>query len=289
MHAEQQRKAASTAREAPAPEAAGDAAEAAAPSVAFRVVTLLDLVGRRENGVGPREAERITGIDRSAASRLFRQLEGLGWVQQGEERGTYTAGPEMFAVAAAVRQRDSLWRAAKPLLEGLTGRFDETTYLAVRHDHQVIFRDKVDCAQKIRYVIELDEPFPLTTGAAGRAILSALPGPEIDDVLAQGLTAYTPDSITDVGQYRAVMARDRELGYSYSRSGWVARGGGVAAPFFDASGQCRGAITLSAPIDRLPGERVDIIGPAVREAAQTLSRRLGYSPGEGAGRAADGQ
>jgi DNA-binding IclR family transcriptional regulator len=263
-------------------ETAGDAADGAGPSVASRVITLLGLVGRRANGVGPREAERITGIDRSAASRLFRQLEGLGWVQQGEERGTYTVGPEMFAVAAAVRQRDSLWRAAKPLLEGLTSRFDETTYLAVRQGRRVIFRDKVDCAQPIRYVVELDEPFPLTTGAAGRAILSCLPGSEIDDILARGLTAYTPDSITDADQYRGQLARDRELGYSFSKSGWVTRGGGVAGPFFDASGECRGAITLSAPIDRLPDGRVGDIGPAVREAAQSLSRRLGYTGGKGA-------
>jgi DNA-binding IclR family transcriptional regulator len=247
------------------------------PSMAYRVATLLELVGRYESGIGAREAERATGIDRSAVSRIFRQLESLGWVEPADDRGTYTVGPTMFAVAAAVRQRDSLWRAAEPLLQALTDRFNETTYLTVRRGHQVIFQDKVDCSQRIRYVIELNEPFPLTSGAAGRAILSALPREEADEVIADGLTAYTPMSITDPGQYRVQLDQDTRLGYAYSQSGWVERGAGVASPFFDPSGTCTGAITMSAPIDRLTPEAVRDIGPAVREAARQLSRRLGYS------------
>jgi DNA-binding IclR family transcriptional regulator len=247
------------------------------PSMAYRVATLLDLVGRYEGGIGAREAERATGIDRSAVSRIFRQLESLGWVEPADDRGTYTVGPAMFAVAAAVRQRDSLWRAAEPLLQALTDRFNETTYLTVRRGHQVIFQDKVDCSQPIRYVIELNQPFPLTTGAAGRAILAALPREQADEIIAGGLTAYTPMSITDPGQYRVQLDQDTRLGYAYSQSGWVARGAGVASPFFDASGTCTGAITMSAPIDRLTPEAVRDIGPAVREAARQLSCRLGYS------------
>jgi DNA-binding IclR family transcriptional regulator len=246
------------------------------PTVTHRVVTLLGLVARHEGGIGAREAERATGIDRSAVSRIFRQLESLGWAEQVDDRGTYTAGSELFAVAAAVRQRDSLWRAASPLLHGLTGRFDETTYLVRRRDDQVVFQDKVECSQTIRYVVELNQPFPLTTGAAGRAILSALSRNEIDQIIADGLKAYTPTSITDPDKYRTQLDRDRRLGYAYSKSGWIARGAGVASPFFDASGACIGAITVSAPIDRLTPTAVRSIGPAVCDAARQLSDRLGY-------------
>lgn len=261
----------------PAPKSPPEAETPQAPTVTSRVVTLLDLVGRREGGIGAREAERVTGIDRSAVSRIFRQLELLGWVQQVDDRGTYTVGREMFAVAAAVRERDSLWRGAEPLLRTLTERFDETTYVAVREGQQVVFKHKVDCAQRIRYVLDLNEPHPLTTGAAGRAILSALPRAIVDDVIGQGLTAYTPDSITDPQEYRTQLGMDARLGYAYSRSGWVDRGAGVGSPFFDASGECVGALTLSAPIDRLTRQAVRAIGPAIRGAADELSRRLGYS------------
>lgn len=250
----------------------------APPSVASRVTTLLDLVGTRGSGVGPREAERITGIDRSAVSRIFRQLETLGWVTS-DDRGTYTVGPELFSLAAAVRQRDSLWNAAKPLLRQLTETFDETTYLAVRRGNRAVFREKVDCQQRLRYVLDLNEPFPFTTGAAGRAILSTLDNPEIEAIIADGLRAHTPDSVTDPLGYREMIETDRRRGFSYSRSGWVSGGGGVASPFFDAGFGCVGAITLSAPIDRLGEDRAMALGHAVREAAHALSVRLGFRGG----------
>lgn len=252
-------------------------AQASASALTSRITTLLDLVGRREGGIGVREAERVTGIDRSAVSRLFRQLESVGWVQATDDRGTYTAGREFFAVAAAVRQRDSLWRAAAPLLESVTAQFNETTYLAVRRGFDVVFQDKVDCTQAIRYLRELNTPFPLTAGAAGRAILSALPDDEVDEALRAGLTAYTQRSITDPDQYQAQLGVDRELGYTYSQSTWVARGAGVACAYRDASGACVGAITLSAPIDRLTPEAATKVGPVVRQSAVELSRRIGYT------------
>jgi Bacterial transcriptional regulator len=129
--------------------------------------------------------------------------------------------------------------AAAPLLHALTDRFDETTYMAIRRAHQVVFQDKADCCQRIRYVIELNEAFPLTTGAAGPAILSALPREEIEEVIAGGLPAYTSMSITDPDEYRAQLDQDRRLGYAYAK------------------------------IDRLTPSAVRAIGPAVRDAAGT--------------------
>ncbi|MFT4775033.1 MAG: DNA-binding IclR family transcriptional regulator, partial [Pontimonas sp.] len=61
----------------------------------------------------------------------------------------------------------------------------------------------------------------------------------------------------------------------YSPGRWVPNGGGVAAPFFNASGRCAGALTLSSPMDRLAKLSVPEIGAAVKEAAAQLSERLG--------------
>jgi DNA-binding IclR family transcriptional regulator len=244
-------------------------------SVTWRAVTLLDLVARSETGVGVREAARLTGIDRSAVNRLLTQLEEIGWVTQAHDRGVYTVGPRLFAVGAAVRARDSLWKAAEPILRGIVDRYDETCYLTVRQDHQVVFREKVDCAQRIRYVVDLGTTFDLTTGAAGRAILSGMPDEEVDEVLAAGLVAHTERSVTDPDEYRRQLADDRRLGYSVSVRRWIEDGAGVASPFFDATGACAGALTLSCPADRLQAGLIPEIGQAMLEAGRELSQRLG--------------
>jgi DNA-binding IclR family transcriptional regulator len=241
-----------------------------------RAITLLEVVSAHADGIGVREAARQTGIDRSAVSRILTQFEELGYVQQERERGVYAPGPSLFGLVAALSERDSLWKAAEPFLKSLVGRFNETCYIAARVGDELVFRGKVDCEHRIRYVIELGKPFPLVSGAAGTAILSGLAEEESDRILAGDLPPYTPQSITDREEYREQLRADRELGYTYSPGRWVRGGAGIAAPYFDASGRCAGAITLSCPADRLEFLQVEEVGQAVREAAAGLSRRLGF-------------
>jgi DNA-binding IclR family transcriptional regulator len=246
------------------------------PGVLDRAVVLLELVAEHEGGIGVREAARQTGIDRSAVSRILAQLEELGWVEQSGERGVYSVGSRLFALVAVLRDRDSLWNAARPILQGLVDVYNESCYLAVRQHHRLVFRDKIDCDQTIRYVLELGKPFRLTTGAAGTAILCGMPASEVELVFSEGLERHAPNSITDVREFRETLERDRQQGYSLSCGRWVRNGAGIASPFFDASGACVGAVTMSLPEDRLELLPVEKVGQAILDAGRKLSRRLGY-------------
>lgn len=258
----------------------GHRAGAGRGGVLDRAMLLLETVSAHEQGIGVREAARRTGIDRSAVSRILVQLEQLGWVEQSGERGVYMAGSRLFSMVAVLRDRDGLWNAARPIVRELVDLYNETVYLAVREHHRLVFRNKIDCDQTIRYVLELGKPFRLTTGAAGTAILCGLPTSEVELVFAEGLERYAPNSITDVGEYRETLERDRKLGYSVSRGRWVRNGAGVSAPFFDATGSCAGALTLSCPRDRLDLLPVEKVGESIRDGARKLSRRLGYRGGQ---------
>lgn len=253
-----------------------DSAGAAKGGILERAVALLELVAAHEEGIGVRDAARQTGIDRSAVSRILGQLEQVGWVEQAGERGVYSTGSRLFSLVAVLRDRDNLWNAARPLLQELVDRYNETCYLAVRQHHRLVFRNKIDCDHPLRYFFELGKPFRLSTGAAGTAILAGMQQSDVELVLAEGLERYTPNSIVDISEYRETLERDRHLGYSVSRGRWVRNGAGVATPFFDATGTCVGALTLSCPGDRLDLLPVEKVGQDVRDAGRKLSRRLGY-------------
>ena len=242
-----------------------------------KALKLLETVAAHTDGIGVREAARQTAIDRSAVSRILALFEALGYVEQDGVRGVYIAGPGLFAFAAVLGERDTLKKAAEPFLIDLVGRFNETCYVAARVGDDVVFRAKVDCEHRIRYVIEMGKPFPLVAGAAGTAILSGLPEHESDAILSDAdLPAYTPNSITDPAAYRDQLRADRELGYTYSPGRWVRGGAGIAAPYYDATGRVAGAIALSCPADRLEDLRVHDVGHAIADASRGLSRRLGY-------------
>jgi DNA-binding IclR family transcriptional regulator len=258
------------------PEPQDDAGTGTKSRLLARAITLLEMVATHADGIGVREAARRSGIDRSAVSRILTQFEDLGYVEQDGTRGVYVAGSSLFALVAALSERDSLWKAAEPLLRSLVTKFNETCYVAERVGDGLVFRGKVDCEHRIRYVIELGKPFPLVSGAAGAAILAGLSEKESDALLDGDLPSYTPASITDREEYRAQLRTDRALGYTYSPGRWVRGGAGIAVAYSDATGRVAGAIALSCPADRLEDLRVDEVGKAVREASQKLSRRLGF-------------
>lgn len=247
-------------------------------TTAGKVVVLLEAVAMSELGIGVRQLARDTGTDKSAVSRLLQQLEALDVVEQASATGAFTAGPRLFALAAGLRRRDSLWRAAEPVLRGLAEQFNESCYLTTREDDSVVFRERVESTHTIRYVIEHGQKSPLHAGAGGRAILSGLPAAEVESLLlARQLERVTPATVVDAARVAHQVASDREQGYSISRGERVPGGCAIAAPYFGATGECRGSLVYTCPSERFDLARAPQVAAAVVSAASRLSTRLGNS------------
>lgn len=256
-------------------------AEAApARGTAYRLMHVLEALITAQDGLGVRETSRRTGIDRSAVSRLLGQLQELQLATQ-EAGGRFVVGPRLYALGAALVARDSLAKAAHPILERVSVTFDETCYLAVREAAGFTFRDKVECTRPIRYVIELGQLAPLHAGGAGRAILSGLSDHELVQALRGPFERLTDRTITDGAALRARVAEDRERGYAFSLGERVAGGSALAAPFFDAAGECRGAVVFTRPSERHRQSDLEVVAAAVMAAGRELSGRLGQLDGAG--------
>jgi IclR family acetate operon transcriptional repressor len=250
-----------------------------AKSMTWRLVQVLEALVDARGGLGVRETSRRTGIDKSAVGRLLTQLQELDMATQDAATGRYYVGPRLYAIGAAIVARDSLGRAAHPILERIAGRFNETCYLAVRESNGFTFRATVESTRPIRYVIDLGLPAPFHAGAAGRAILAGMS----DDELEKTLAALRPErltdtTITDRDALRRTVDSDRTRGYSFSAGERVQGGTALAAPYFDATGTCRGSIVFTRPAQRHSNEDLDDIGATVIEGASELSERLGHKP-----------
>lgn len=241
-----------------------------------RVVRILESVAGAPDGVGVRALARETGIDKSAVSRLLRQLAAVAFVE-ADASHRYVVGPQLYAMAKLVVARDDLTRAARPFLSGLAAEWNETCYLAVLEGREVVYRDMIECNQPLRYVVPLGEGVPLHAGAGGRAILSALPTDRVAALLSPGrLSRLTPSTVTDRVRLRDIIREDRARGYTMSVGERVVVGAAVAAPFLDAQGDCRGALVVAFPRERVQSHDIEALGRAVAAAATGLSRRLGY-------------
>lgn len=249
------------------------------PGASVRVVTLLESVAAAESSMGVRELARLTGIDKSAVSRLLVQLQRLGMVEQAQGvQGRYTIGPRLFALSSMVAARDSLTTAARPIMRALVDAVEETCYLATLERDGIVFRDKADCNKPIRYVLELGRPMPINAGAGGRAVLSGLrPGETAKALERMPVERLTPRTVVDPAQLLTLAAEDRRRGYAVSRGERLIGGTAIAAPYFAADGSCQGSLVLTIPSERLDEHRIPTFGLAVGAACGELSARLGHT------------
>lgn len=246
-------------------------------STVGKVTVLLGALGATQRGVSVREVARQTGIDKSAVSRLLEQLASTGFAEREQLSSRFRVGPALFALAATIHGRDTLWQAAEPIVRGLAEKFNETCYLATREGDEIMFREKIDCDHNVRYVIDAGERAPLHAGAGGRAVLAGMSEEEFTEVLARTtLRRYTEQTIVDPDELHRQVREDHLRGYSISMGERVVAGCAIGAPFYYADGSCRGAIVFTCPRERFDIRRAPEIADAVVGASADLSARLGY-------------
>jgi DNA-binding IclR family transcriptional regulator len=103
---------------------------------------------------------------------------------------------------------------------------------------------------------------------------------EVDQViLERGLPRFTDNTITDREHLLRELASIREKGLSFDNEEYEVGLRCVAAPVQDNRGHVVAAISISGPAQRLTTEALQRFSIHVKQAAQEVSRNLGYSEG----------
>ncbi len=244
---------------------------------AARVIQVIKAVANSEDGVGVREVSRETRIDKSAVSRLLRQLTAIRIVGITDS-GRYVAGPQLYAIARSLTANDELARIAQPILQRLVHEFNETAYICTIDGDSLVIRRVVESTLPVRFVPSVNQRAPLHSASDGRAVLIGWPPEKTDSYIEKAsLIRLTPQTITDRAVLAAVVSADRKRGYTVSVRERTDSAAGIASPVFGADSTCLGSLVLALPADRLTQERAAELGEGVRAAAAELSERLGCS------------
>ena len=116
------------------------------------------------------------------------------------------------------------------------------------------------------YQISLQAPADL------EAILAALPAVRRDGVLDRlELRPYTPHTIVDAATLRRALEEIRERGYAIDDEEYDDGVRCVAVPVMGAPNELIGAISISAPANRLTRQRCTELVPLLRRSASELA------------------
>lgn len=244
---------------------------------ANRVVDILELVAGSRDGLALREVSAQLEAPKSSLLPLLRALTARGYLEQSRA-GEYRLGPRVQALGTGTRAHRELGDVARPALADLMRRTGETVFLGTLASDRltVVYVDKVESAQIIRYSAGVGDRRPLHATSLGKAILAFLPEDEREEILrALPLERHTERTVTTATALRASLDETRRAGVSVSVDEMVRGASGVAAPIVDRDGRVVGACSIGGPTDRMRSQ-LRQLATEVKTTARAVSALLGY-------------
>jgi DNA-binding IclR family transcriptional regulator len=253
-----------------------DAEPAGRIQVLDKIVALLDHLGEHGEATAVQLASEI-GEPRSTVYRLLDGLRAVGWVEPGSRRGTYRLGLNLFRLGTLVTRRFDERAAARPVMENLHSRTEQTIFLTVRWGFEGVCIERVDGRWVQNMALQLGGSLPLHVGAGPRVLLAAADDEFVASYIAQRpLTRFTQHTITTAGELWSDVAATRTNGFAISDEDDVLGMAAVGAPIRDHEGRITATLSLSGPKPTvLEDERENSLA-LIREAADEVSRALGH-------------
>jgi IclR family transcriptional regulator, acetate operon repressor len=238
-----------------------------------RVLDILDLLQAAAGSVSLGDLSRAAGLPKSSAFRYLATLEARGYVVRD-------AGGESYRLGLAfrpMRPRDlSLLAAvARPRMDELCGRFEETINLGVLDGNRVAYLEMIESPRAMRFAARPGHRDPIHSSALGKALASRLGQAEVRRLLAvEGMPALTERTITEPERYLEELEEVRATGYALDNGENEHGGRCVAVALPDP---LPAALSLSAPAARFPSDREAEVAAALRRAAEDIAAEVARS------------
>jgi IclR family transcriptional regulator, KDG regulon repressor len=238
----------------------------------------LAIIGR--DGATTAELSRRLSLHRTTVYRFLQTLVRRGYAEQINEGERFRVGLRALRLASASMSGLSLRAVGLPVLEALNRHSGETVVTAMLDpSDDVITIDHLDAEHPVGLRTYIGSHRPAYCTAAGKAMLAYLPEARVDAILARGMPAWTPQTITDPTRLKAQLWEVVQRGFAIDDEERIEGVRCVAAPVFDLSGRLAGAVSLMAPTMRMEMPRLLELGEQTAEAARALSRQLGNHEG----------
>lgn len=242
-----------------------------------RALSLLEALGASRGEVGIAELSQRVGLHVSTAHRLLATLMACGYAQQNPGTGRYALGAKAFHLAESYLGQMDLRHVVHPALERLSQETGETANLVILDGRDVLYLDKVESPQSLRFFSRIGHRAPLHCTAVGKVLLAYRPKAEAEGLLAgRSLERLTRHTITSVSQLRRELEKIRDQGFALDREECEEGACCIAVPLRTAQGTVEAALSISAPAVRLTSRRMEELIPVMLRTGREVSAQLGF-------------
>lgn len=210
----------------------------------------LEALQNTDNPQRVKDIAGMTGLTLSSVQRSTYTLEALGYLSHDTDSSRFVPGPSCLRPAYGFLRNSALLEVTTPYLVDLSDRLDARCDLTVLHGTDIFYLARIPGQDELLNVSYLGRRWPAIHTASGRAILSALPPDQCEQILEKSKPrSITPKSTLDKESIRSEILEAQQLGYAKMLEEVLLGVASVAAPIIGKRGVL-GALTIGGEIER---------------------------------------
>jgi DNA-binding IclR family transcriptional regulator len=244
----------------------------------YHALDLLEQFRGDVDELGVTELSNRLKLHKNNVFRLLATLESRNYIEQNKVTENYRLGLKTLELGQTFIKQMGLLRQSRPVLERLVKECNETSYVAILKELQIVYLDVVETDMTVRVVPRVGTQLPASCTAAGKAQIAYLTDAELESFLpTKELKRFTNNTITDRDELKKQLKQIAEQGYAIDNEELDLGVRCIGAPIRDYTRRIVGAISISGPSMRLTDERMEKeLIPMVCKAAEEISAKLGY-------------
>ena len=246
-----------------------------------RALDILESLDYNVEELGVTELAKRLSLHKNNVFRLLATLEIRGYIEQDRKTGNYRLGLKTFEIGNVFLYHLGLRRQARPILEELVSKCNETAYLAVTDGPDVVYVLMQETSHTVRVIPRLGHRLPAHCTASGKVQLAFESKDRLLELFKdRPLRRLTDNTITDLDRLQEHLTEVTRRGFAVDTEELEYGVRCVAAPVRDYSHKVVAGVVLSGPVSRFPLDRIqNELVPLVKEAGAKISQRLGYEIG----------
>ncbi|MFK0113343.1 IclR family transcriptional regulator [Streptomyces sp. NPDC091217] len=236
-----------------------------------RGLQVLETVAAAAQPISTPEIATSVGLHRTVVHRLAGTLAARGYLQTGSD-GRHRLGGTFLAMRSNACDLSSV---ARPYLEEIVRRTEETVHLAMLSGSDVIFVDGIESPRALRVASRVGRRLPAHSTSVGKCLLAALDEDGLRRLYpTEELGQVTSHTITRRTELQATLSTVRRQGYASNEGEGEPGVGSVGALIRDRSGEPRAALGVGAPMVRLTPAATRLITELVVSTAKQMGDQL---------------
>lgn len=228
-----------------------------------------------KSSLGVTEISERLGLYKSNVHNILTTLQAMDYVEKDEGSDKYKLGMGIFALSRALGDTFSITKIASPYMQELANITDERVYLAIPHQHEVVYLEAMYPAESTHLMRSLlGERAQMHCTGLGKAMLANMPQEIVETYLQRELKAFTDQSITDKEALRQELQLTKQRGYAIDNMEHEFGVKCVALPIFDKSRNLYAAMSISGSSLRFTEDQIRDWAILMKKYIDKIEQRL---------------